>query len=301
MHPEDRPEFQRALTQMEAGTGTLRVTLRMRHRDGEWRWMGGTGTVYHNEDGGRRVLMVNRDITERTMLLEELREFETRYRLMLDGAPDAFWLLSAGLRFTYVNEAACRLFARAREELTEQALVWFLAPNEGVRAEESLRTVRRDGISDLVTTVRRPDGSSLVVEVHTVDLGSGTYQYAARDITAWVDPVQARAASAARYHNALAQATDGIWILDTNQRFTYANPAACRILGRSADELIGAPISRFAPPAERTQTDATQAALLAAGSVACNLTLQRPDESLRTVDVEARMLEDGTSQAFVRG
>ena len=300
VHPEDRPEYQRTLAQLEAGTGRLRVTLRMQHRYGEWRWMGGTGTVYRSEDGGRRVLMVNRDITERTMFLEELRESGTRYRLMLDGAPDAVWLLSAGLRFTYVNEAACRLFDHAREDLTEQPLVRFLAPNEGVKAEESLRTVRRDGISDLVTTVRRPAGSSLVVEVHTVDLGSGMYQCAARDITVWVDPVQARAASTARYDNALAKATDGIWILDADQRFTYANPAACRLLGRSVEELLGTPISHFVPAAERAQVDAAHATLLAAGSVTCNLTLLRPDASLQTVDVEARTLEDGTCQAFVR-
>ena len=143
--------------------------------------MGGTDTVYHSEHGDRRVLMINRDITERTML---------------DGAPDAIWLLSAGLRFSYVNEAACRLFDHAHEDLTEQPLRRFFTPNKGVKVEEALHAVQWDSISNFMTTVQRPDGNRIIAEVHTVDLGSGMYQCAPRDITAWVYPVQARVAFA---------------------------------------------------------------------------------------------------------
>ena len=106
--------------------------------------------------------------------------------------------------------------------------------------------------------------------------------------------------SPARYDSALAKATDGIWILDANQRFTYANPAACRLLGRRVEELLETPIFRFVPAAEHAQVDAGHAALLAVGTVTCNPTLLRPDASMQTVDVEARTLEDGTCQAFMR-
>ncbi|HEX5166156.1 MAG TPA: PAS domain S-box protein, partial [Thermomicrobiales bacterium] len=35
---------------------------------------------------------------------------------------------------------------------------------------------------------------------------------------------------------------DGIVVIDDNRRYLYVNPAACRILGRPASELIGADI-----------------------------------------------------------
>jgi PAS domain S-box-containing protein len=42
-----------------------------------------------------------------------------------------------------------------------------------------------------------------------------------------------------RLRTLLASITDGVVILDQDWRYTYVNPAAERLLGRSRDELLG--------------------------------------------------------------
>ncbi len=46
-----------------------------------------------------------------------------------------------------------------------------------------------------------------------------------------------------RHRSLVERATDAIWVLDRDLRFTEINPAACALLGYSRDELIGTPIA----------------------------------------------------------
>ncbi|MEV7098664.1 SpoIIE family protein phosphatase [Amycolatopsis sp. NPDC051045] len=46
-----------------------------------------------------------------------------------------------------------------------------------------------------------------------------------------------------RHRLLVERATDAIWVLDRDLRFTEINPAACELLGYARDELIGTPIT----------------------------------------------------------
>ena len=184
MHPEDRPALDEALQRLWRDGTTVRATLRLQHSNGVWHWFEASGVPFQTESGDTRMLAVYRDITERIEAMEQLRASEMRYRLLLDGAPDAIWILTEEKRYEYVNEAACELFGCGREELLGQRLSSWLAPEE---------QERQAGAAGLLTQVQRRDGSSRAAEIHLLDLGNGAYQAVARDVTAWLTEEKARA------------------------------------------------------------------------------------------------------------
>jgi two-component system CheB/CheR fusion protein len=75
MHPDDRPLMRSLLAQLvQQPGGRLTAQYRMLHRDGSWRWREGTGTNLLAEPSVRAVVVNYRDITERRLMEEELRQ-----------------------------------------------------------------------------------------------------------------------------------------------------------------------------------------------------------------------------------
>ena len=299
VHPEDRPALDEALQRLWRDGTAVRATLRLQHRNGGWHWFEASGVPFQTESGDTRMLAVYRDITERIEAMEQLRASEMRYRLLLDGAPDAIWILTEEQRYEYVNEAACELFGCGREELLGQRLSSWLATEEQERLAQALDQVRQAGAADLLTQVRRRDGSSRAVELHLLDLGTGAYQAVARDVTAWLTEEKARAASEERYQGALEHATDGIWVLDREARITYVNEAASQLLGRERTELVGRTIFELIPAEEQAWVREALGGLEQGGAALCSVPFQLPDGGRTVLEVEGVARADGGCQAFV--
>ncbi|MEZ5230440.1 MAG: response regulator [Acidimicrobiales bacterium] len=75
VHPDDWPELQRLLEESEAaGQRLVEHTLRVRHRDGTWRWNRYRGVATEWTDAGRpaRMLGIALDVTEQRSLEQQL-------------------------------------------------------------------------------------------------------------------------------------------------------------------------------------------------------------------------------------
>jgi PAS domain S-box-containing protein len=59
------------------------------------------------------------------------------------------------------------------------------------------------------------------------------------------DRTHALSVSEARYRTMVETMGDGLSEIDENQNTTYANDTLCRMWGRSRDEIIGVPVTRF--------------------------------------------------------
>ena len=82
LHPDDSARVQAELRHsMEDPSREYRVEMRLRHRDGSYRWILAQGTVLLDEAGhAARMRGVHVDITPSKQLEEALRESEARYR-----------------------------------------------------------------------------------------------------------------------------------------------------------------------------------------------------------------------------
>ena len=250
--------------------------------------------------GPARVVLATHGIGERKRAEEALRRSEERYRLLLDGAPDAIWLVDHSLRYLYVNDAACELLRRSREDLLGRHLAEMRPPDELTNLNDGFRRVREQGTADVRTRLQRGDGSLVSVEIHAVDLGNGQYESVVRDITPWMDDESARQASQERYLQALDRATEGIWFLDRRGICTYINDSACSILLREREQVVGHPLAEFAPEEELPAIRAALQRVHEEGEAICQIRLRRGDGSTVTVEVEGVALENGSCQAFVR-
>lgn len=81
---------------------------------------------------------------------------------------------------------------------------------------------------------------------------------------------------------------DAVLIADDERRYVAVNDAACRLLGRSRDEILAMRIDDLAPPEARPWVAAAWDEFLRAGSQESSMAITRPDGSVRHVDYTAR-------------
>ncbi|MFP8880318.1 MAG: PAS domain S-box protein, partial [Myxococcota bacterium] len=79
VHRDEVDELRRGFSSGIAnGTAIRRGPIRVRHRDGSWRWVEGVGFPYQHTTDETRFLTVSRDVTDQVRANEERREFDTR-------------------------------------------------------------------------------------------------------------------------------------------------------------------------------------------------------------------------------
>lgn len=130
------------------------------------------------------VSLIDRHAAERRQAQVRLDTSEQRYRNLLNFAVDGILIGSADGYITDANECACALFGLRHEEMigkhitampfTADTLMEVPFRFDLVHAGE---TVVRERV------IRRPDGSRVVVEIHSKAMPDGTLQSIYRDIT----------------------------------------------------------------------------------------------------------------------
>jgi PAS domain S-box-containing protein len=114
--PPDLTHAKRAWLASAADTEATAYESVRRRKDGQRIWVDITLRV-HREPNGECVLVLNeRDIT-RFKYQRDAQVLETRFRGVLDAAPDAIVLVDTSGRIALVNSEAERLFGYARDEL----------------------------------------------------------------------------------------------------------------------------------------------------------------------------------------
>jgi two-component system cell cycle sensor histidine kinase/response regulator CckA len=75
IHPDDLETVREAARHVQEGGAPRSIEYRMRHKDGTWRFLESTASPVRNEKGEiEKLVIVNRDITERKQLEEKFRQ-----------------------------------------------------------------------------------------------------------------------------------------------------------------------------------------------------------------------------------
>ena len=134
------------------------------------------------------------------------------------------------------------------------------------------------------------DGNYIPVRVSLKKIdfpGDPLYIIIARDISELKEKEKALVASDERYHDLVENSGEGVGIVNTEEFFTFANPAACEIFGLSADKLIGKNLISFLDPLSVEEIK-LQTSIRREGQISIyELEIIRPDGERRWIIVTA--------------
>ncbi|MGC2887494.1 MAG: PAS domain S-box protein [Candidatus Acidiferrum sp.] len=165
IHPEDRERVQKAAGEARRlGVGET-LEYRFRHKNGAWLVLESTSSVIRDAKGEpEKLVIVNRDVSERKKAEELLRRLETGFRSVVEDAPYGIYRANMSGRFLQVNPALQKMLGYdSTEELLRRDLPSeiFLHSDEYKRLTELL--ARTEEIKDLEMEWKRKDGTPITV------------------------------------------------------------------------------------------------------------------------------------------
>src|SRR6202142_1994321 len=168
------------------------------------------------------------------------RRTEEAYRLIFEDASDAIALASPALKIVEVNGRAREVFGYSRQDLLRMNLKDLLQLEEPAPGPAKLERVLGKGETALYERrFRSPDGETITAEIGVRALRDGRLVAIGRDVTARRHAEEALRASEALTRSVVYSAVDGIITTDYSGIIQSFNPAAERMFGYTAEQVIG--------------------------------------------------------------
>jgi len=247
VHPRDVAANLRAVTVRAVETRkTLTTEFQSPSSAGTWF----SATVSPLDD--RSALWVARDVTEQRRTREGLAESEARYRLLFEHNPCPMWVYDYDTtRILDVNDAAIAQYGYTREEFATMTLRDLRAPEDQIRLEHMLETLRRTEESTHLARHLKKDGTPIDVDVRGRPLseaGRSLRIVAVMDVTERLSAArmahlaeERTAATTEMLQSLIDTAPQAMVVLDDAWRITRWSRGAERLFGWTAAEVLGRP------------------------------------------------------------
>jgi len=199
---------------------------------------------------------------------------DDRLRLLLEASVDAIMVLGPTAQVIWASPATEALLERSLDELRVIDPLELVHPDDLPEAGRLLGRMY-DGIEEDDPAVLRlltGSGGEVWVEIKGKDLsdvaGVGGMVLTARDMSYRIDLEEALRTSHRRFESLLSNSNDGIVVLDSDLRFTYASPSMEQISGFPPEAMIGTDASAVVLEPQRTDLlDALARVIADAGHV----------------------------------
>ncbi len=209
-------------------------------------WVSVTKVPLHDQAGEiTGIVGISRDITERKLSEEKVRESEQRFRMVFENVFDGISIYIEDpdpykRRLIECNERYAAMAGRSREELLQLGSTLGLQITlEDTANINRLESLAKGMVYQGSFSWIRPDGKDNIIEYvgmpitwrgksHTIGID--------RDITERKNAEIALRESEEKFRGLVEGSAAAIWIHD-GKRFLYANPAALEMSGYTAEEL----------------------------------------------------------------
>lgn len=217
-----------------------------------------TRTVWR---GKPAVLVVYRDIAERKLTEDALRNSEEKLRLMFESVDDGIAVTDLEGTITEVNSRGLELYgASTKSEVLGKSAFELIAPPDRESALAAMQRTLEQGASGAIEyTLTRADGSEYLGELDASLLRDGYGNPAGfiaivRDITERKKAEDALRKSEERYRNLIESALDSIHTLSLDGTITSLNRAFETITGWASSEWIGKQFTPLIHPEDLRRT-----------------------------------------------
>jgi len=163
IHPDDRERVKNASKEArQTGAGTT-LEYRFRHKNGDWMVLESVASVIRNENGEpEKLVIVNRDITERKKVQEALARSEASFRSLVEGAPHGIYRAATTGQFLQVNPALQRMLGyESAQELFKADLPTQVFRNTADYQRMNEFLAKSNELKDMTNRAIRPRSKSL--------------------------------------------------------------------------------------------------------------------------------------------
>jgi two-component system cell cycle sensor histidine kinase/response regulator CckA len=160
VHPLDRERVKRAAEQARATGEGATLEYRIRHKDGSWRVLESTSSVIKDAKGAaEKLIIVNRDVTERKRASEALRMIESGFRSVIENAPYGIYVADEAGHLLRVNPALHKMLGyESQAELEKMNLAWDIYTDASLHQRIFETATAQKSFKDLEIEWKRKDG-----------------------------------------------------------------------------------------------------------------------------------------------
>ncbi len=276
------------------------IELRLRHKDGSWRYLAGTGRKMLSNPAVRGIILNARDITEQRKAEEALGRFAS----IVDCSEDA--ILYEELDGTIVswNEGATKLYGYLAGEAIGHNVSMLMPPQASDEIARILAGIAHGERFDQYDTVRiTKDGRLINVSVAISPVKDATGRVVgassvARDITERRMAELALQQSEALYRTLVSTSPEAITAADLAGNITFASDQTAKIHGfTKPQELLGKPAFDLIAPEDRERAAANMRKTSDGGKVeSIEYMLLRRDGSVFEGELSASVVFDAEGQ-----
>lgn len=156
VHPEDAEKTLSAVATLQSGNEVKNFVNRYRSKDGSYRYI-----EWRSRPKGKIIYAAARDITDRILKEQELRDSEEKLRLITENMGEVFWLRSVdNTRMLYISPAYETIWGRSCESLYKDpgSFMESIDHRDLNSVLECYREYQKTGFFNLEYRIVRPDG-----------------------------------------------------------------------------------------------------------------------------------------------
>ena len=142
--------------------------LRVRHADGSWRHLQGIGRNLLSHPDIEGIVLGFRDLTERLLVEEKLRDSEELHRTLVRISPDAVTITDLQGKITFVSPLTLAMYGyESEEELLGKHALTLIDPPDRDKARSEWRKAMRGGtVWNVELTALRKGGERFTIELN---------------------------------------------------------------------------------------------------------------------------------------
>ena len=195
---------------------------------------------------GREIRVTSlRDITDRVLAEEALRESEEKYRTLLDSIDEVYFEVDIAGNLTFFNDSLSKSLGYSDDELMGMNNRDYMSPESAKKIYNLFNQIYKTGTprKKAVYEIIRKDGSrgfhelfaSLMKDQAGQPIG---FRGIAHDITEFKQAEQALRDSEEKFRLIAENSIDAIWQTDLNNKVTYISPSSINIGGYTPEEIM---------------------------------------------------------------
>ncbi|MDQ3639389.1 MAG: PAS domain S-box protein, partial [Actinomycetota bacterium] len=250
VHPEDKRSFEEYALDLSGRSATEGLEHRIVRPDGQVRVVCNRREVERDATGRPiRAAGTVQDVTEQREAEQRLREAERKYRTLIEQLPAVTYIQDAATNdLSYASPQLEAVLGYGPEEYLANPALFAETIHPDDREWVLAEDARTDRTGEPYSVeCRRITGDGRVVWVHDEarlvrDAQGGPlfWQGFLTDITECKRSEAALKQSEELYRAVVEQAAEGIYLVDPDTKLILeSNPAFCRLLGRTGEELSG--------------------------------------------------------------